>query len=190
MCMGDSGSTLYDPICCCVLDAGGQRCDGAGAGLRPGRAISIHAPAADQGIAIIVVAELSANPGRRIAGAGAGRIALGPLPRYAVTKVVGTWIKPLRLYSPRPKDPCADCAGRDVRRSCFQLRARRCIRRIGPQSVGRLYGTMYELTASQRLCFHVARQNKRSNESELGPQSVCGMKIRSTPAGYGRNDQA
>src|SRR5262252_7922387 len=188
MCMGDSGSTVYDPICCCVLDAGGQRCDGAGAGLRPGRAISIHAPAADQGIAIIVVAELSANPGRRIAGAGAGRIALGPLPRYAVTKVVGAWIKPLRLYRPRAKDTRADCARRDVRRSCFQLRARRCIRRTGPQSVGRLHGTMYELTASQRLCLHAARQNKQLNESELATQSVRCMKTSLKARRSGQNE--
>ena len=190
MCMGDSGSIVHDPICCCVLDAGGQRRDGAGAGLRPGRAISIHAPAADQGIAIIVVAELSANPRRGIAGSGAGGIALGPLSRYAVTKVLGARIKPLRLYSPRTKDPRADYAGRNVWRPCFQLRARRCIRRIGPQSVGHLHGTMYELTASQRLCLHVARQNKPLNESESAPQSVRCMKIRSRPAGYGRNDQA
>src|SRR5215468_5892302 len=113
MLMGVHGSAEHDPICCCVLDAGRQRPRDAGARPRPGCAIPVHTPAADQDTAIVVVAELSDDSRRGAAGAGPATIAPGSLPRHATARPVGFAINTDRSDAPRTDDFRAVFTGGD-----------------------------------------------------------------------------
>ena len=160
--MSVSESTRNDSICYCILRAGRQRRRDTGAGSWPGRAIPVHAPAADQDAAIIVGTELSGNPRRGAAVASPEAVALGALPRHAAAGPFGFCIDTHRSYGPRPCDFRPVFSGRDVRRPRFELRTCWRVGWTGPQPVKRIHGPVCELTTDR-----MSKHNSPPNMSEL-----------------------
>jgi hypothetical protein len=143
---GLSGSAGHDPIYHCVPYAGRQYGRDACSRPWPGRAVSIHAAAADRAIARVTAAELPVDPRCGAAGTGAATFAHRSLPRDAVGRFVGGAIGRLREHQSRTRDRRAVVAWTEyVRGSRLELRTRRCGRRFGAQSVGRIHGAMREL---------------------------------------------
>ncbi len=144
------------------VDACRQRSDGTGAGVRPRRAIPVHAAAADQDLAIDIGAELSTDSRCGTAGASATAVALISLPCGACTGPIRT-----SLFSPSSNGAGADhlrtvCAKRNVRRPCYELRTRGCGGRIRPQSTERFHGPLYALNFSAAPLSDVERAPKPS----------------------------